>query len=196
MKNRYEIGELVLVNGKGKISQKQTKALAIIEYKEYELNQYFVTLISSHVQDWFSEKDIYRVLDKKSNKSNKYKVVLAIEKRGLDYIANKIERENTGHNNILRKTDFYREYKINKKVYSILIWQSTYWAKNNTSIKCIEESFSELQKNNIAYKRIIIGETDQTYIKINEFTQNDDNVDIFNIVQKIEIEKLGGILVW
>lgn len=47
----------------------------------------------------------------------------------------------------------------------------------------------------IAYKQIIIGETDKTYIKINEFSENDSNVDIFNLIQKVEIKNIGGLLV-
>lgn len=98
------------------------------------------------------------------------------------------------HNNILKKVDFYREYKVHKKIYSILIWTSTYWSDNNFVVRCIQESFKILRERNIAYKQIIIGETDPTFIKINEFIDNDANVDIFNIFQKIEIKNIGGIL--
>ena len=44
-------------------------------------------------------------------------------------------------------------------------------------------------------RQIIIGETDPTYVKIAEFIDNDKNLDIFKIFQKIEIKNIGGILV-
>ncbi len=45
----------------------------------------------------------------------------------------------------------------------------------------------------MAYKQIIIGETDPTYVEINEFTDNDSNVDIFQIFHKVELKNVGGI---
>ena len=47
----------------------------------------------------------------------------------------------------------------------------------------------------IPYKEIIIGETNPDYMKIFEFIDNDSNVDIFEICQKIKIKNVGGILV-
>ena len=76
-----------------------------------------------------------------------------------------------------------------------MAWTSTYWSENNFVVKCIQESFKELRKQNIAYKQIIVGETDPTQIKINEFIDNDINVDVFNIFHKIELKNIGGILV-
>ena len=90
---------------------------------------------------------------------------------------------------------YYNEYKVFRNTYAILVWTSTYWSENNFVVKCIQDSFKTLRENNFAYKQIIIGETNPKYIKINEFIDNDPNVDIFNINQKIELKNIGGILV-
>ena len=195
MKNKFRIGEIVVVNGKGKIYERPVKALAMIDSKDYYFNEYFVTLLSSQKQDWFEEKDIERVMEVRIKKQEKYKVALAIENRGLDIIEDRIRMMPNRYNNILGKVDLINEYKVDKKKYTILIWTSTYWSENNFVVKCIEETLKQLREKNIAYKQVIIGETDPTYIKINEFIKNDKNVDVFKIFQKIEINSIGGILV-
>ncbi len=195
MKNKFRINEIVVVNGKGKIYEKPIKALAMIECKDYYFNEYFVTLLSSKKQDWFDEKDIETVMEESINKQEKYKVALAVENKGLDIIESKIKKMPNKNNNILGKVDFINKYKINKKTYTILVWNSTYWTENNFAVKCIEDTLKQFRRQNIAYKQVIIGETDPTYVKINEFIKNDKNVDIFRIFQKIEIKNMGGILV-
>lgn len=195
MKNKFRIGEIVVVNGKGKIYEEPIKSLAIIDSKDYFFNEYFVTILVSKKQDWFEEKDIERVMETDMKKQQKYKVALAIENKGLDMIEDKIKRMPNKNNNILNKVDFIHEYKIDKKRYTILIWTSTYWSENNFAVKCIEDTLKQLRKMNIAYKQIIIGETDPTHVKVNEFIKNDKNVNIFKIFQKIEIKNMGGILV-
>ena len=99
------------------------------------------------------------------------------------------------YNNILNKIDLYKEYQAYGKKYAILVWTSTYWSENNFVVNCIQDTFKELRKCNIAYKEIIIGETKPNYMKIFEFIDNDSNVDIFEICQKIKIKNMGGILV-
>ena len=195
MKNKFRINEIVVVNGKGKIYDKPIRALAMIDSKDYDFNDYFVTLLSSNKQDWFEEKDIERVMDVRIKKTEKYKVALAIENNGLNIIKDRIKKMPNKNNNILGKVDLITEYKVDKKTYTILIWTSTYWSENNFAVKCIEDTLKQLRKKNIAYKQIIIGETDPTYVKINEFIDNDKSVDIFEIFQKIEIKNMGGILV-
>lgn len=195
MKNKFRIGEIVVVKGKGKVFQKEYKGLGVILTKDYYFNEYLVSMVSSGIEDWFRENDIEIVMDRKFKKKDKYKVALAMEKDGLTYINDKINLMPNKYNNILKKVDLYKEYKKNKKTYVILIWTSTYWSENNFVVNCIQKSFKMLREKNIAYKEIIIGETDPTFIKINEFIDNDANVDIFNIFQKIEINNIGGILV-
>lgn len=196
MKNKFRIGEIVVVNGKGKITEKNYKAIGIIKEKDYDLNDYLVTIISDKIDDWFKEKDIQAVMDKRIKKKEKYKVILVLNKKGLDYILEKIKKMPNEHNNILKKVDLYKEYGAFKEKYAILIWTSTYWTENNFAVKCIQDSIKEFRRMDIAYKQIIIGETDKTYIKINEFSENDSNVDIFNLIQKVEIKNIGGLLVW
>lgn len=196
MKNKFRIGEIVVVNGKGKITEQNYKAIGIIKEKDYELNDYLVTIISDKIDDWFKEKDIQAVMDKRIKKKEKYKVILVLNKKGLDYILEKIKKLPNEHNNILKKVDLYKEYSAFKEKYVILIWTSTYWTENNFVVKCIQDSIKEFRRMDIAYKQIIIGETDKTYIKINEFSENDSNVDIFNLIQKVEIKNIGGLLVW
>ena len=195
MKNKYRIGEIVIINGKGKILEKNIRGLGIIVSKEYYFNEYLVSILSENRQDWFKEKDLEIIMERRYKKQEKYKVALAIDIRGLEYITNKIKMLPNKNNNILRKVDIFKQYKAFKNYYAILIWTSTYWSETNFVVKTINESFRELRKNNIAYKQVIMGITDPTYIKINEFIDNDKNVDIFNISQKIKINNIGGILV-
>lgn len=195
MTNKFRIGELVIVNGIGKVYQKKIKALGIIEGKDYFFNEYLITLLSSHKEDWYKEDDIEIVLERKAKKQEKFKVALAINIKGLELIKEKINNMPNKYNNILNKIDFYKEYQAYGKKYAILGWSSTYWAENNFVVKAIQDSFKELRRSNIAYKQIIIGETNPEYVRINEFIDNDKNVDIFSIWQKIEIKNIGGILI-
>lgn len=195
MKNRFRKGEVVLVDGIGKISEKKHRQLGIIEAKEYYYNEYLVTLISDKTEDWFREKDIKIVMERNFKKQEKFKVVLAIDIRGLEIIERKIKKMPNKHNNIFNKIDIYKEYQAYGKQYAILVWTSTYWSENNFVVNCIQSSFKELRKQNIAYKEIIIGETNPDYMKVFEFIDNDPNVDIFEICQKIKIKNVGGILV-
>lgn len=196
MTNKFRIDELVLVNGISKISNKQIKALGIIEFKDYYYNQYFIHLLSSDTGDWFKEKDIEQIMERRVKKSEKYKVALAIDKRGLDIINSKInlKKNQNKNNNILEKLDVYHEFKANKREYAILIWTETYWSENNFVVKIIEDTLKKLRAKNIAYQRLIVGITDPTYIRIDEFILNDNNCNVFNIFQKIEVKKIGGIL--
>jgi len=184
MTNKFRMGEIVVANGKGRESQEKVRTLGIVEEKDYFFNEYLILLPFNNKKDWFREKDIERVMERRFKKEEKYKVALAIEKAGLDRINYKLSKMPNKYNNILRKVNFYDEYKVFRKKYVILVWTSTYWSKTNYVVKCIEETLAELKEHNIAYKQIIIGETDPTYIKINEFIENDPNVDIFNIFQK------------
>lgn len=195
MKNRFRKGEVVLVDGIGKISEKKHRQLGIIEAKEYFYNEYLITLISSKTEDWFREKDIKIVMERNFKKQEKFKVVLAIDIRGLEIIERKVNNMPNKNNNIFNKIDIYKEYQAYGKQYAILVWTSTYWSENNFVVNCIQNSFKELRKQNIAYKEIIIGETNPDYMKIFEFIDNDSNVDIFEICQKIKIKNVGGILV-
>lgn len=195
MTNKFRIGEIVLVSGRGRAEEKLIKGLAIIECKEYYYNQYLVTILSTNKQDWFDEKDIIRVMDRKFKKQEKYKVALAMNIRGLDIIRMRLNMTNNKNNNILNKVTYYKEFKAFKKTYVILTWASTYWSESNFVVRIIEDTITKLREQNIAYKLIIIGETDKTFIRVDEFIDNDSNVDVFNIVHKVELKDFGGIII-
>ena len=194
MTNKFRLGEIVLINEIGNISDRKIKTFGIIQCKDYYFNQYLVYVISSNTEEWFKEKDIEKVMEESNKKLEKYKVALAIDVRGLNLIKEEINKIHKYHNNILKKVDIHYEYSACKKDYAIFIWTSTYWTENNYVVKCIEDTLKKLRIMDIAYKRIIVGITDPTYIKINEFIENDKNVDVFNIFQRIEVKKIGGIL--
>lgn len=195
MTNKFRIGEIVLVSGRSRAEEKLIKGLAIIECKEYYYNQYLVTILSTNKQDWFDEKDIIRVMDRKFKKQEKYKVALAMDIRGLDIIRMRLNMTNNKNNNILNKVTYYKEFKAFKKTYVILTWASTYWPENNFVVRIIEDTITKLREQNIAYKLIIMGETDKTFIRVDEFIDNDSNVDVFNIVHKVELKDFGGIII-
>ena len=195
MTNKYRLGEIVYVSGIGKEEGKRAEGLAIIESKDYFFNEYLVTILATKRIDWISEKDIFRVMDRKLKKQDKYKVALAIDKRGLDIIKRKVNLMSDKNNNILTKLTYYKEFKAFKKNYAVLVWASTYWSQNNFVVRAIEDTLPSLREQNIAYKLIIIGETDKTNLQIREFVANDSNVDVFNIIQKIELKDFGGIII-
>lgn len=195
MKNKFKYDELVRVNGKGKLYEKKFNTFAIVKCKEYDYNDYLVELLSNKKMEWFSEKELIRILERKNRKVDKYKIALAIDKRGLKIIKEKVNQKTDEKNNKLFHADFYKEYKVKNKEYAIFVWTSTHWPETNYSVECIQTTLPELRKKNIAYKQIIIGETDVTYIKINEFIDNDDNVNIFEILPKIKIKNVGGMII-
>lgn len=195
MTNKFRIGEVVYVSGKGKETEKLIEGIAIIECKEYFFNEYLVTMLSTNIKDWVDEKDIIRLMDRKFKKQDKYKVALAIDKRGLDIIKQRLNMSSKKNNNILKKLTYSKEFRAFKKDYAILIWASTYWSENNFVVRIIEETLGSLREKNIAYKLIVIGENDNTYIKIKEFIDNDSNVDVFNVIQKIELKDFGGVII-
>lgn len=196
MKNRFMYDELVIANGRGKIyNNKKVKCLGFIKQKDYYFNEYLVKLLSSKKSDWFKEKNIERVMERKFKKMEKYKVVIAIENKGLDIIKKKIENMPDPKNNILLKADYIKEYEVKNKKYTILGWSITYWPLSNYSVESIQRTLDVLREKNIAYQQIIVGNTNPTFIKINEFIDNDENVNILEPVTKIKIKNMGGILI-
>lgn len=55
------------------------------------------------------------------------------------------------------------------------------------------KSIAYFKRENIGYQYIVLGISDKEYIKIDEFTKNDSNVDILELSTKIKIKKLEGI---
>ena len=180
----------------GKIyKDRKIRDYGLVRQKEYYYNEYLVELLSEKRKDWFKEKDIERVLERKYKKMEKFKVALAIERRGFDIIKKEIQKDYDAKNDIFRKASYIKKYKVKKKEYVILAWCSTYWPLSNYSVEIIEKTLDSLREKNISYQRIIIGETDPTYVQIKEFIDNDENVNVLEPVMRIKIRNLGGILV-
>ena len=196
MMNRYKKGELVVINGIGKLhGEENSNVIGIIKEKDYFFNQYLVE-IPFGKEDWFKESDLTRVFDKEKKKTKKYKVALAIRKEGFDYITNQMKKNPEQTIDLFRQADVFQEYRVDNNVYFFILWTDTYWPETNFTVKAIEESLSNLRRGNIGYQYIKIGITNnnEKEIKINEFIKNDDNVNIFEVLTNIKINKFGGII--
>lgn len=192
--NKYKKGELVIVNGKGKkFGEQNTNVLGIIKEKDYYFNQYLVEIMFGK-DDWFKEKDLTRIFEKKNRKSDKYKVGLAIEAKGLNYIAQKMFTHNEQTIDLLAQADLFQKYEVEDKSYFFIVWSETYWPETNYTVQTIEEALPIFKRENIPYQYIVMGITNPQYIKLEEFIKNDKNVDIFEISTKIRIKKFGGII--
>lgn len=196
MMNRYKKGELVIINGIGKLhSEENSNVIGIIKEKDYFFNEYLVE-IPFGKEDWFKESDLTRVFDKDKKKTKKYKVALAIRKEGFDYITNQMKKNEEQTIDLFRHADVFQEYRVDNNVYFFILWTNTYWPETNFTVKAIEESLSYLRRGNIGYQYIKIGinNSNEKEIKINEFIKNDDNVNIFEVLTNIKINKFGGII--
>ena len=92
MKNKFRIGEIVIVNGKSEIYQKHIKAIGIIESKDYYYNEYLVNILSQNKEDWFKEDDIEIVMERKIKKKDKDLTIMKMSKYGT---ATSTDAENT-----------------------------------------------------------------------------------------------------
>lgn len=196
MMNRYKKGELVLINGTGKIyGEENNNVIGTIKEKDYFFNQYLVEVLFGK-DDWFKESDLTRVFDKEKKKTKKYKVGLAINKEGFEYIRFQMKKYPDKTIDLFKQADLFQEYRADNNVYYFILWKDTYWPETNYTVRAIEESLSKLRKKNIAYQYIKIGLTDENKkeIEINEFVKNDNNVNIFEVLANIKIKKIGGIV--
>lgn len=194
MKNRYKKGEIVIVNGIGKNSGKEYKnVIGVIEDKDYYFVQYKVNIMFDD-SDWFHERDITRVFEKENKKMFKYKICFATSKAGLDFVLDKIDKNDNKTNNLFKQSDVFQSYYADNKEYIFIIWSKTYWAENNTTVKTINKCLPMLRANNIPYQFISVGINNKEDIIINEFIKNDKNVDVFEVSTNIKIKKFGGII--
>lgn len=196
MMNRYKKGELVVVNGKGKLhGENNLNVVGIIKEKDYYFNQYFVEILFGE-DDWFKERDLTRIIEKEQKKTKKYKVCLAIKKEGLDYIQKQMLKDKDKTIDLFRQADLFQEYYADDNCYYFIVWGDTYWPENNFTVKAIENSLPKLRKNNIPYQYIKVGisNSNEKDVKINEFIKNDDNVNVFEVLTSIKIRKFGGIV--
>lgn len=196
MMNRYKKGELVIINGKGKLYSEENKnVIGIIKEKDYYFNHYFIE-VPFGKDDWFKESSISRVFNKEMKKTKKYKVCLAIKEEGLEFIKKQMSIDTEKTIDLFEQADIFQEYFADGNVYFFILWGDTYWPDTNFTVKAIEQSLPKLRKRNIAYQYIRLGKTNsnEKEIKINEFIKNDNNVDIFEVLTSIKIKKIGGIL--
>ncbi len=194
MMNKFKKGELVIISGRGKeFNEENTNVLGRIKEKDYYFNQYLVEVFFGK-NDWFKEEDLTPVFEKKNRKKDKYKVGLVIEDRGLRYILDEMREKEYKTINMFKKADIFQEFNENDKTYFLIIWSNTYWANTNYTVQEIEKALPILKKENIGYQYIVLGISDKKYIKIDEFTKNDSNVDILELSTKIKIKKIGGYI--
>jgi len=188
MKNKFRIGEIVVVNGKGKIFEKNESGLAIIESKDYYFNEYLVTILSKHKQDWFKEKAIERILGNKRNLVERYQIRLCTTEQGYELIKKEINKNLPLNNNKFRKVKIYRKFQKDNIIYIAMGWNSVFWPVSNKSIQIINNTIRSFKRLDIPFQYIVMNEDDLTDIEVYEFIENDSNVKIFSIERKIKIK--------
>lgn len=189
MRNKYNYDELVKVNGIGKICGKVKEKLGFIIEKDYYYTEYYIDLFFGK-KDWFKEEEIKRVFDDKKNKVEKYQIRLCTTKQGYNLIEENLKRNEPISNNKLGKISIYKEFRKGKKEYVAIGWQSVFWPVSNKSIQIIEETVKSFRKQDIPFQYIILNEDDLTDVKVYEFIENDNAVDIFYVERKIKMKKL------
>lgn len=189
MRNRYNYGELVKVNGIGEECGKVKSGLGFIIRKDDFYENYYIDLIFGE-KDWFDEKSIERVLEEKRNKRDKYQVRLCTTKHGYDLIRREHKLNAPISNDKLKKIDVYRKFEQNGKVYIIIGWNSNCWPTSNRSIKLIENTINRFKKLKIPFQYVVLNEDVLTDIRIMEFSETDNNVKVFSVERKIKTKKL------
>ena len=189
MRNKYNCGELVKVNGIGKKFGKVENGLGFILEKDEFFNDYYIDLIFGE-KDWFSEDSIERILGEKRNKTEKYQVRLCTTKNGYDLIRKNIKEKEPISNNKFNKLDIYKKFEKDGIVYIIIGWKSAFWPVSNKSIKILENTLQEFKENNIPFQYVLLNEDVLTDIKVMEYSDEDENVEVFSIVRKIKTKKL------
>ncbi len=181
MKNKFNKGELVVINGIGKDTGKEyINVFGFIEEKDYYFGQYKVNIMFD-TSDWFHEKSLKRVFDKENKKIHKYKVCFSTSKKGLDFILKKMDNVENKTIDLFKQADIFQKYVVDNKEYFYIVWSNTYWPYNNPTVRTINKCLPILKRENIAYQFISIGINEKQDIKINEFTKNDKNVDVFEL---------------
>lgn len=189
MRNKYNYDELVKVNGIGKICGKVKEKLGFIIEKDYYYTEYYIDLFFGK-KDWFKEEEIKRAFDDKKNKVEKYQIRLCTTKQGYNLIEGNLKRNGPISNNKLGKISIYKEFRKGKKEYVAIGWQSVFWPVSNKSIQIIEETVKSFRKQDIPFQYIILNEDNLTDIKVYEFIENDNAVDIFYVERTIKMKKI------
>ena len=189
MRNRYNYNELVRINGKGKQFGRVENQLGFIIEKDQFYDDYYVDLIFGE-KDWFSEEAIERILGEKRNKSEKYQVMLCTTKEGYELMKTRIKEREPISNNKFKKIDIYKKFEKNGQAYVIIGWKSVFWPTSNISIKILENTVREFKETNIPFQYILMNEEILTDIKIMEFFETDNNVNVFIVDRKIKIKHI------
>lgn len=189
MRNKYNYGELVKVNGIGKESGKIINKLGFIILRDDFYNDYYIDLIFGE-KDWFSEESIERVLGEKRNKTEKYQIRLCTTKEGYEEIKKNIKMREPISNNKFKKIDIYKKFEKNAIEYIILGWNSVCWPTKNKSVNILEETLRKFKTINIPFQYVLLNEKEVTDIKIMQFIETDKNVDVFLVERKIKIKNL------
>lgn len=186
MRNKFNYGELVKVNGKGKEFGIVENALGFIVRKDDYYDDYYIDLLFGKA-DWFEENMLVRVLGEKRNKTEKYQVRLCTTKDGYELIKSNLKKREPISNNKFNKIDIYKRFERNGTSYIILGWKSVFWPISNKSIKILESTINEFKDKNIPFQYILLNEDVLTDIRIMEYSENDNNVDVFLVERKIKI---------
>ena len=141
--------------------------------------------VISEGKDWFNEQSLKRVFENKKNKAEKYQIRLCTTKYGYELIKQKLSENEPISNNKFNKITSKRNFKKENREYIILSWQSTYWPKSNKSVKILKKTLETFKKLDIPFQYIQMNEENIYDIEINEFIENDSNVNVFTIEQKI-----------
>ena len=187
MRYKYNCGELVQVNGLGKKYGKIENQLGFIIRKDEFYNDYLINFIFGG-QDWINEESIQRVLGEKRNKTERYQIRLCTTEEGYKIIKNKIKERSPISNNKFLKIDIYRKFKKDGNTYIIIGWKSVFWPVSNKSVRILESTLQEFKSLNIPFQYVLLNEDILTDIRIMEFIDNDNNVNIFFIDRKIKIK--------
>ena len=182
MRYKYNCGELVQVKGLG---EKIESKLGFIIRKDEFFDDYLIDFIFGK-QAWVNEESIQRVLGEKRNKTDKYQIRLCTTEEGYKILKNNIKERNPISNNKFSKIDIYKKFEKDGKAYIILGWKSVFWPMSNKSVKILENTLQEFKKINIPFQYVLLNEDVLTDIRIMQFIEYDNNVNIFFIERKIK----------
>lgn len=184
MTNKFKYGEVVFINGKGKISNKLIKnKIGIVKEKEYYYNDYYVEVFFGQ-DDWFNERELTRAIERINGKTKKYDVIIVSTSDGINKIYENIKE--ISKDNKWDKINLKKKFSKNNIDYCALCWSNSYWPETNKSVIAINNTIRTFRANNIPYQYVIIGKNID-YLKKEEFIENDPNVDVIDISLKLKI---------
>lgn len=188
MRNKYNYGELVKVSGIGKEYGRVDNRLGFIVRKDEFYEDYYIEVLFGE-KDWFNEEAIERVFEEKRNKTERYQVRFCTTKEGYELIQAKLKQKEPISNNKFKKINVYRKFERNGKTYIILGWNFVFWPASNKSVRILEKTIQEFKSLDIPFQYILLNENMLTDIKIMQYSEIDNNVDVFAVERKIKVKK-------